>query len=107
MVPAHRRIRRSGTGHDSGRPAPTLGRRRTPGERLSTQMTAPGEQTDKPCCVGCGAPFLCGAAAGLVSCWCMDKPALGVAPESAGRCYCPVCLEKRLIATARQSAPAT
>ncbi|WP_295482289.1 cysteine-rich CWC family protein [Accumulibacter sp.] len=47
-------------------------------------------------CDNCGASFVCGAAAGLASCWCMEKPPTGVAPEPGGRCYCPTCLAQRL-----------
>lgn len=46
-------------------------------------------------CPRCGIAFVCGVAAGLDSCWCMDRPiAFPVSdPGNEGKCYCPACLE--------------
>ncbi|MGB7543046.1 MAG: cysteine-rich CWC family protein [Burkholderiales bacterium] len=42
-------------------------------------------------CARCGAPFECGAAAGLERCWCAELPAL-TSPAPEASCYCPRCL---------------
>ncbi|MCB1933105.1 MAG: cysteine-rich CWC family protein [Candidatus Accumulibacter sp.] len=57
-------------------------------------------------CPSCGTSFVCGAAAGLASCWCMEKPPLSVAPEIGSRCYCPTCLAGEFSTPAAQSSPA-
>ncbi|KFB68353.1 cysteine-rich CWC family protein [Candidatus Accumulibacter vicinus] len=55
-------------------------------------------------CTDCGTAFVCGAVAGLPSCWCMKKPTLSLeASAAAAGCYCPACLEQRL--SAQASAP--
>ena len=50
-------------------------------------------------CADCGAPFVCGAAAGLSTCWCMDKPAGLLEPIAGAGCYCAACLDQRIAAT--------
>jgi hypothetical protein len=55
-------------------------------------------------CAGCGVRFVCGAAAGLPTCWCMERPRAAFAPDAAALCYCPACLDKRI---SEQSSPAT
>ena len=47
-------------------------------------------------CPGCGARFVCGAEAGLQTCWCMEKPMGLFEPEADARCYCPACLSMRI-----------
>ncbi|MEO8410412.1 MAG: cysteine-rich CWC family protein [Propionivibrio sp.] len=47
-------------------------------------------------CAGCGAPFLCGAQAGLATCWCMEKPTGLLEPVAGAGCYCPACLDARI-----------
>jgi len=61
-------------------------------------------QGETSICPGCGARFVCGAEAGLQTCWCMKKPTGLFEPETGGRCFCPTCLNKRLN---ERSAPAT
>jgi hypothetical protein len=63
------------------------------------------ESALKSVCTNCGASFVCGAAAGLSSCWCMHVPALARVPEDTAGCFCPACLEQRL--SAPPAAPAT
>ncbi|MBL8376048.1 cysteine-rich CWC family protein [Accumulibacter sp.] len=55
-------------------------------------------------CTNCGASFVCGATAGLSSCWCMQMPPLTRVPEVAAGCFCPACLEQLL--SAGTTAPA-
>ena len=54
-------------------------------------------QPKKTLCPACGKPFVCGMAAGLESCWCMEVAvvALPASGESAG-CYCPECLDQKI-----------
>ncbi|MFZ4535077.1 cysteine-rich CWC family protein [Propionivibrio sp.] len=54
------------------------------------------EKVTPSVCAGCGASFVCGAVAGLATCWCMEKPAVYFAAEAGGSCYCPACLDKRV-----------
>lgn len=61
------------------------------------------EETKPSTCPGCGASFVCGAAAGLQVCWCMEKPSGLFAMEEGGSCYCPACLDRRI---SELSAPA-
>ncbi|WP_342674055.1 cysteine-rich CWC family protein [Candidatus Accumulibacter aalborgensis] len=74
-------------------------------------MTERRSPVGETACCACGVRFVCGAVAGLSSCWCMDKPRLTLAPDAAeGNCYCPACLEKlekRLTDAGRRCAPAT
>jgi hypothetical protein len=70
----------------------------------SEQATAEPE-IKSSLCVACGQPFVCGAVAGLATCWCMEKPSGLFAPEAGARCYCPQCLEQRIVSA--QSAQAS
>lgn len=54
----------------------------------------PETQAEPSRCAGCGAPFVCGAAAGLPTCWCMEKPIAALAADAGAGCYCPECLDK-------------
>jgi hypothetical protein len=66
-----------------------------------------GAQTPNRC-AGCGAPFFCGAAAGLSTCWCMEKPAGLFEPVAGQGCYCKTCLDARIAARVNlNNAPAT
>ncbi|HPP46756.1 MAG TPA: cysteine-rich CWC family protein [Accumulibacter sp.] len=59
-------------------------------------------------CAACGAPFICGAAAGLPTCWCMQQATLPADDlDAASGCYCPQCLQRRLAALRDSAAPAT
>ncbi|HPU79901.1 cysteine-rich CWC family protein [Accumulibacter sp.] len=58
-------------------------------------------------CAKCAAPFVCGASAGLASCWCMQQPQLACAPVPGTGCYCPACLEQRSSDRQCATAPAT
>ncbi|HRE70478.1 MAG: cysteine-rich CWC family protein [Candidatus Accumulibacter sp.] len=57
-------------------------------------------------CPACGTSFVCGAAAGLASCWCMEKAPLSLAPEAGGSCFCPTCLTQRFSAEPGKPFPA-
>lgn len=55
-------------------------------------------------CSQCGAPFVCGYAAGLRECWCSGFPKLPAGDIVAGRgCLCPDCLRAK---QASQTPPA-
>ena len=57
------------------------------------------EQEAKPSlCADCGAPFVCGAVAGLPTCWCMEIPTGWFEADAGASCYCPACLDKRISA---------
>ena len=55
-------------------------------------------------CPRCGTNFVCGAEAGLQTCWCMEKPTGLFEPEADARCYCPTCLSMRISACSSQAA---
>ena len=55
-------------------------------------------------CAGCGASFLCGAEAGLATCWCMEKPTGLCEPVAGAGCYCPACLDQRIKAAGSAAA---
>lgn len=56
-----------------------------------------GQNAGKSVCPGCGLVFVCGAAAGLKQCWCMERPAIALpSAGDASGCFCPVCLETRI-----------
>jgi hypothetical protein len=66
-------------------------------------------------CPGCGTAFRCGMAAGDAECWCvklphvMPVPAANATPSrdaAPASCYCPVCLQQKLIADAKSRLPA-
>ncbi|MBL8398380.1 MAG: cysteine-rich CWC family protein [Candidatus Accumulibacter sp.] len=73
-------------------------------DRPSTSGAAPSRSQ----CAGCGAPFICGAVAGLSTCWCMAQPTVAATDLDANLgCYCPACLQRRLSATKDVAAPPT
>ncbi|CAG2126728.1 cysteine-rich CWC family protein [Cupriavidus plantarum] len=52
--------------------------------------------TDPSRCSQCGAPFVCGYAAGHAECWCAQQPflpATDIVPDQL--CLCPDCLGKK------------
>ena len=49
-------------------------------------------------CLKCGIEFVCGAAAGQESCWCMGLPLLARTDKDATSCYCAECLKALLSA---------
>lgn len=53
-------------------------------------------------CPVCGSSFVCGAEAGMQTCWCMEKPMLVIDPVASEGCYCPACLDLRI---SRQASP--
>lgn len=55
-------------------------------------------------CPNCGTRFVCGAEAGLQTCWCMEKPTGAFDSDAGGHCFCPACLDKRLSERPYQSA---
>ncbi|WP_313953420.1 cysteine-rich CWC family protein [Accumulibacter sp.] len=57
-------------------------------------------------CESCGASFVCGAAAGSATCWCMEQAAVSVDPTPGGSCYCPSCLAQRFTAPTGEPSPA-
>lgn len=59
-------------------------------------------------CADCGALFVCGAAAGFSTCWCMEKPTGLLEPVAGAGCYCAACLDQRIAAAVKPgSASAT
>ena len=63
---------------------------------------------DKPAavekvCRGCGQAFSRGVTDGHSGCWCESLPPLAAPCE--GDCYCPRCLEAKVAARRRPSAP--
>ncbi len=66
-------------------------------------MTAPPAPPAQRCST-CGAPFVCGAQAGLPACWCAQGPKLPADVLVAGTtCLCPDCLARRLAELASQA----
>lgn len=61
-------------------------------------MPETDEQLVASVCEGCGASFVCGAAAGMAGCWCMEQAPTAIEPTIGGNCYCPKCLAQRLSA---------
>jgi len=56
-------------------------------------------------CSQCGAPFVCGYAAGLGDCWCASLPKLPAGELVPGLpCLCPDCLRARQAAVADPAA---
>ncbi|MBP9803800.1 MAG: cysteine-rich CWC family protein [Candidatus Accumulibacter sp.] len=72
---------------------------------MSRESSREPENTPTTVCANCGASFVCGAVAGLSSCWCMQMPALPGVPDAAVGCSCPACLEQRV--SIQPGAPAT
>lgn len=64
-----------------------------------SELTKAEEQT----CPACGTHFVCGAAQGQQSCWCMEKPTGLIEPEVGGSCLCPRCLNQRISARSAQA----
>lgn len=119
-VPA--RLSLSGALHD--RPAWPVNRSPTHGRRhpvLARLVVAVGARRAEPMsgrpktaagvpassCPACGVRFVCGAVAGLESCWCMEKPSGTFVPEAGAHCYCPTCLAERVKVSPDPSFPAT
>ena len=71
---------------------------------MTGETLATNQEAESTVCHACGAPFVCGAMAGLQTCWCMEKPTGLLVVEAGASCYCPACLEKRI---SEQSSRAT
>ena len=41
---------------------------------MTGETLATNQEAESTVCHACGAPFVCGAMAGLQTCWCMEKP---------------------------------
>ncbi|MBL0208982.1 MAG: cysteine-rich CWC family protein [Propionivibrio sp.] len=55
------------------------------------------DQDAKPTlCASCGTSLVCGAVAGLPSCWCMERPSGLFEAVAGGSCFCPACLDRRI-----------
>ncbi|HMV03956.1 MAG TPA: cysteine-rich CWC family protein [Accumulibacter sp.] len=97
MLFAARRGRRCGGCAQRRRCSRAVAGRGSAGARLNAKERnrVVSEEVLRSICSACGASFVCGAAAGLASCWCMQRPPLALAPLPGGSCYCPDCLTEK------------
>ncbi|MDS4015975.1 MAG: cysteine-rich CWC family protein [Candidatus Accumulibacter sp.] len=97
MLFAARRGRRRGGRAGRCRRSWALAGRGPAGQGLSAKERnqVVSEEILRSICSACGASFVCGAAAGLASCWCMQQPPLAFTPLPGGSCYCPDCLTEK------------
>ncbi|HMW19284.1 MAG TPA: cysteine-rich CWC family protein [Accumulibacter sp.] len=75
--------------------------------RQSAAEPTPAQAT-QTACAACGTAFVCGAVAGLATCWCVTMPTMPATDLDVDRgCYCPACLQQRLSVAKEASAPPT
>lgn len=48
-------------------------------------------------CIKCGGEFTCDIEAGKDKCWCFDKPHVMKPDPTLKGCYCPKCLDEKII----------